>query len=92
MLTKDQAEATSDALLQPALSRQAVDAARLARRQLQLHWGHCLIRCALAGSATGLLVAHWLPKHILACAMVGVTAGAAIGALAARFAFGKPHG
>jgi hypothetical protein len=84
VLTKNQAQVASEALLQPALSGQTARAAKIAehRRLFEKRrwWGGG----ALFGLAVGSFVNDWLPSHSFTSPIVGLVVGAAMGALFSR--------
>ncbi|HEY8586883.1 MAG TPA: hypothetical protein VIL60_09175 [Rhodanobacter sp.] len=84
MLTKDQAQAVSIALLRPARAKQSAHTARIARRQRALSKRKWLGGGALFGSAIGTAISGELPGHPFAPSVIGFITGAIVGGL-----FGK---
>lgn len=81
MLTKDQADAAADALIQPARVTQAAHTAARRRQQHTAIRRKWLGGGALLGLASGSAVGSMLPGHPFAASIVGVIVGAGIGAL-----------
>jgi hypothetical protein len=84
VLTKNQAQAASEALLHPALSGRAARGAKIAERRRLFAKRKWLGGGALFGLAIGCLVSDRFPNHSFTSAIVGLIVGAAIGALFSR--------
>lgn len=79
LLTKDQAQAASSALLQPAQARQAAVAARIAQRQHALSRRKWLGGGALFGLVIGTAIGGGLSGHPFAPSIIGFITGAIVG-------------
>ncbi len=84
MLTKDQAQAASTALLQPARAEQLAHATKFANQQRVLTKRKWVGGCALFGLAFGSAIGSAIPGHSFAASIVGFVAGAIIGALVGK--------
>ncbi|HUB88906.1 MAG TPA: hypothetical protein VMA74_04165 [Dyella sp.] len=85
MLTKEQANAASDALLHPGqLEREAVAAKIAERCRLWLRSG-ILRRGALLGFSLGAVVGIWLPGHSFTPEIVGFVIGGGVSLLLYHF-------
>lgn len=84
MLTKDQAQAASNALLQPARAEQVAHAAALGRQQRAVTKRKWLGGGALLGLAVGSATGSALLGHTFAASIIGLIVGAIIGALVGK--------
>ena len=85
MLTKEQANAASDALLHPGQLKHEADAAKIAERRRLWLWGGFLRRGALLGFALGTAVGVRLPGHSCTPEIVGFVIGGGAGLLFYHF-------
>ena len=85
MLTKDQAHAASNALLQPARAKQVEHDAKFAQRQRVLTKRKWLGAGALLGLAAGSSVSSALPGHPFTPSIIGFIVGAIVGSLVGKF-------
>ena len=81
MLTKDQAQAVSDALLQPARTEEAERTAELAQKQRALAKRKWVGRGMLLGLAFGSAIGSALLGHPFMVSTIGLIVGAIAGAL-----------
>ena len=84
MLTKDQAQAVSKALLQPARSEQVAHAAEVAQQTRALTKRKWVGGGALFGLAIGIAIGRELPVHPFVVSIIGFTVGAIAGALVGK--------
>ena len=84
MLTKDQAQAISNALLQPARSEQVAHAAEVAQQKRALTKRKWVGGGALFGLAIGSAIGGELPGHPFVVSTIGFTVGAIAGALVGK--------
>lgn len=84
MLTKDQAQAASDALLQPAREKQRIHDDTLAQQRLLLAKQKWVGGGALLGLAIGSAIGSYFAGQFLIPGLVGIAAGAAAGMLVAN--------
>lgn len=85
MLTKDQAQAASNALLQPARAEQVTRAAKFSERQRVLTKRKWLGAGALFGLAVGSSVGGALSGHPFTPSIIGFIVGAIVGSLVGKF-------
>ncbi len=81
MLTKDQAQAASDALLQPAREKQRIHDDTLAQQRLLLAKQKWVGGGALLGLAIGSAIGSYFAGQLLIPGLVGIVVGAAAGLL-----------
>ena len=84
MLTKEQAQAASIALLQPARAEHLAHTTRFAKQRRLLAKRKWLGGCALFGLVAGTAIGSAIPGHSFAASIVGFTLGAIVGALVGR--------
>ena len=84
MLTKGQAQAASNALLQPARAEQLAHATKFAKQQRVLTKRKWLGGCALLGLAIGTAIGSAIPGHPFTAGIVGFIVGAIVGALVGK--------
>ncbi|MEW5835848.1 MAG: hypothetical protein AB1832_12350 [Pseudomonadota bacterium] len=85
MLTKDQAQAASNALLQPARTEQVIRAAKFSQRQRVLTKRKWAGAGSLFGLAIGSSVSSTLSGHPFTPSIIGFIVGAIVGSLVGKF-------
>ena len=85
MLTKEQANAASDALLYPGQLGHEADAAKITQHRRLWLWGGFLRRGALLGFALGIAARSWLRDHSFILEIVGFVVGGVAGLLFYHF-------
>lgn len=85
MLTKDQAQAASNALLQPARSEQVIHAGKFSQGQRVLTKRKWVGAGALFGLAIGSSFGSTLSGHPFTPSIIGFIVGAIVGSLVGKF-------